>query len=46
VTAEGEESQSVIDAMLTLNDTATTLNVAISYDKGAYQTYQMTCVEK
>ena len=46
VTSEGTETPSVIDALLTLDATATTLNVALSYDKGAYETHQLTCVKK
>lgn len=45
VSSEGEESQSLVNAMLTM-PSSTTLNVAISHDGGAYQTYELTCEEK
>lgn len=45
VSAEGEQSQSVVNAMLTF-ESSTTMYMAISYDDGAYETYKMTCVSK
>lgn len=44
--AEGEEYSSTVDAVLTLSEKGTKLNVAISHDKGPFYSYQMACVEK
>jgi hypothetical protein len=46
LSVEGEEVSTVVNAMLILDETAKTLNVAISYDKGPFASYEMTCVEK
>ncbi len=41
--SEGEESSTIINALLILDEKNNTLNVAISRDRGAFHTYEMTC---
>jgi hypothetical protein len=41
--AEGEDFEMVIDAMLTLNQDGSQMSVAISYDKGEFRSVEMTC---
>ena len=44
-TSEGEESQTVVNAMLTF-ESSTTMHMAIGFDDGEFETYKMTCVSK
>ncbi len=46
VSTEGEVSKSLINAFLLLNPKTNKLQVAISYDKGPFQSYELTCVKK
>lgn len=46
VSSEGEEFSSVINALLILDEENKTLNMAISFNKGPFASYEMTCVKK
>jgi hypothetical protein len=43
VSAEGEESSQLVNALLVMNAKTQKLNVTISYDKGAFNSYELTC---
>lgn len=45
-TAEGDELQVTINAMLVASENDTKLSLALSYDYGPFQTYELTCVKK
>ena len=46
ISAEGEESESVINAMLILDGKSENLNVAISYDGEPFTAFELTCKTK
>lgn len=46
LTAEGQKSTILVNAILILNAASTKLDVAISTDRGPFQSYAMTCVQK
>ena len=46
ISVEGDEQEVEVNALLVFGDQYKTLNLAISYDKGPFQTHEFTCVEK
>lgn len=46
VSSEGQEFPSLINALLILDEKNNRLNAAISFDKGPFRAYEMTCVKK
>lgn len=45
MTAEGETFPSLVNALLIFDEPSLTLNLAISYDREAFVSYEMTCVK-